>query len=42
MNEKMQSQLEDVLKHGQKVTLVVKDVDKTVELFKEAKTPNND
>jgi hypothetical protein len=42
MNEKMQSQLEDVLKHGQKVTLVVKDVDKTVELIKEAKTPNND
>jgi hypothetical protein len=42
MNEKIQSQLEDVLTYGQKVTLVVKDVDKTVELVKDAKTPNND
>ena len=42
MNTEMQSYLGDILKHGQKVTLVVKDVDKTVELIKEAKTPNND
>ena len=42
MNEKMQSQLEDVLKHGQKVTLIVKDVDKTVELIKDAKVSNNE
>ena len=34
MNTEMQSHLEDVLTHGQKVTLVVKDVDKTVELIK--------
>ena len=34
MNTEMQSHLEDVLTHGQKVTLIVKDVDKTVELIK--------
>ncbi len=42
MNTEIQSQLEDVLKYGQKVTLIVKDVDKTVELIKEAKVSNNE
>ena len=42
MNTEIQSHLEDVLKYGQKVTLIVKDVDKTVELIKEAKVSNNE
>ena len=42
MNTEMQSYLGDILKHGQKVTLVVKDVDKTVELIKEYKVSNNE
>lgn len=42
MNTNMQSQLEDLLKYGQKVTLIVKDVDKTVELIHNYKQNEED
>lgn len=38
MNMSTQQRLEDILKYGQKVTLIVKDVDKTVELIKDSNT----